>query len=454
MNDKNTIATQADAIIQLQKELQALKDILQSQMPDNVVDALQKGEKVAPMKHDSVTIMFTDIRNFTQIVDNYSAEQLVNILDKYFNVFDDILERHHVRKIKTIGDSYMCASGLISNVYDHAFRMLLAALEMKDFIDNKKREMIQNDSDYMELRFGLHTGEVVAGMVGKTCKTYDLWGKTVNIAHRMEESATVQSINVSGSTFDLIWPFFDITYRGKLPVKNKGVLRMYGVHGLSKKYSVNGSTFQPNALFWKRVNIHLNHVVDYELFEKESLKFLKDNLNKNLHYHCLDHTIQVVDAVDTICESEGLTDDEYLILKAAAVLHDFGFVRSPQKHEEHSADIARIWLPKYGFTATQIDSICDCIASTKMGFKAENKLQQLLIDADLFYLGTGDYFKLAENLKDEFTYLGKDFKQNEWLDVQIHFLHQHEYYRDYAKKHLEPNKRKVLDALKVERNDS
>lgn len=442
-----------DAIKRLEKELQALKNVLQSQMPDNVVEDLQKGRPVAPKEHICTTVMFTDIRNFTQIVDNYSAQQLVNILDKYFNVFDEILDKYQVRKIKTIGDSYMCASGLVSDIKDHAFRVLLAALEMKDFIDNKKREMINIDSDYMELRFGIHTGEVVAGMVGKTNKVYDLWGKTVNIAHRMEESATVQSINISGSTYDMVWPFFDVTYRGKLPVKNKGVLQMYGVHGLNTKYSKNGSRFEPNELFWKRINIHLNSAIQYEQFEQETLKFLKDNLDTNLHYHCLDHTIEVVDAVDTICVGENLSTEEYLILKAAAVLHDIGFVRSPDKHEEHSVEIARQWLPKYGFNDSMIEEICCCIASTKMGFKANNKLQQLLIDADLFYLGTNNYFKHAESLKEEFVFLGREFDNSEWLDVQIDFLNQHQYYRTYAKKYLEPNKRKVLDTLKIERNN-
>lgn len=449
LNNQSNLET----IQRLEKELQALQNVLRSQMPDNVVEDLQKGRSVAPQNHECATVMFTDIRNFTQIVDNYSAQQLVNILDKYFNVFDDILDKYQVRKIKTIGDSYMCASGLLSNVKDHAFRVLLAALEMKNFIDHKKREMISKDSDYMELRFGIHTGEVVAGMVGKTNKVYDLWGKTVNIAHRMEESATVQSINISGSSYEMIWPFFDVTYRGKLPVKNKGVLQMYGVHGLCPKYSVNASRFEPNKLFWKRVELHLDHEVQYELFEKETLKFLKDNLDKNLYYHCLDHTKEVIDAVDVICEGETLTQDEYITLKAAAVLHDVGFVRSPERHEEHSVDIARQWLPKYGFSNDLIEEVCKCIASTKMGFKAENKLQQLLIDADLFYLGTTNYFKHAESLKEEFMFLGKDFNNHEWLDVQIDFLNQHEYYRDYAKKHLEPNKRKVLDTLKLERKN-
>jgi class 3 adenylate cyclase/predicted metal-dependent HD superfamily phosphohydrolase len=443
----------SEAIQRLEKELQALKNVLRSQMPDNVVEDLQKGRSVAPQNHDSATVMFTDIRNFTQIVDNYSAEQLVNILDKYFNVFDDTLDKYQVRKIKTIGDSYMCASGLLADVTDHAFRVLLAALEMKDFIDNKKREMINKDSDYMELRFGIHTGEVVAGMVGKTNKVYDLWGKTVNIAHRMEESATVQSINISGSTFEMVWPFFDVTYRGKLPVKNKGVLQMYGVHGLNTKYSKDNSRYEPNELFWKRIKIHLEHPVQYELFEKETLKFLKDNLNTNLHYHCLDHTKEVIAAVDVICEGEELSANEYIVLKAAAVLHDIGFVRSPDRHEEHSVEIARQWLPKYGFSGDMIEEICSCISSTKMGFVANNKLQQLLIDADLFYLGTNNYFKHAENLKEEFGFLGREFDNTEWLDVQINFLNQHQYYRTYAKKHLEPNKRKVLDTLKIERNN-
>jgi class 3 adenylate cyclase/predicted metal-dependent HD superfamily phosphohydrolase len=453
LKENSVEKSNSEVILRLEKELQALKNVLRSQMPDNVVEDLQMGRPVAPQNHESATVMFTDIRNFTQIVDNYTAQQLVNILDKYFNVFDDILDKHHVRKIKTIGDSYMCASGLLSDVKDHAFRVLLAALEMKDFIDHKKREMINKDSDYMELRFGIHTGQVVAGMVGKTNRVYDLWGKTVNIAHRMEESATVQSINISGSTFDMIWPFFDVTYRGKLPVKNKGVLQMYGVHGLSAKYKLDNSRFEPNELFWRRVQIHLESEVKYELFEKETLKFLKDNLDTNLHYHCLDHTLEVVEAVDIICKNETMSSYEYITLKAAAVLHDVGFVRSPDKHEEHSVDIARQWLPKYGFTPEMIEDVCSCIASTKMGFVANNKLQQLLIDADLFYLGTTNYFKHAESLKEEFVFLGRKFENSEWLDVQINFLNQHKYYRDYAKKHLEPNKRKVLDTLKMERKD-
>ena len=176
-----------------------------------------------------VTVMLADIKDFTKISEKVSAELLVNELNYCFSAFDDIMERHHIEKIKTVGDAYMCAGGLPTLNYTHAFDMLSAAIEIKDFILNRKKEKIAKGEMAFEIRIGIHTGPVVAGIVGTNKFSYDIWGDTVNIAARMEQSCQPGHINISHTTYDLVKDKFDCIHRGKVHAKNKGEIDMYFV---------------------------------------------------------------------------------------------------------------------------------------------------------------------------------------------------------------------------------
>ena len=181
--------------------------------------------------HGQVSVLFSDIQGFTSIAETMPPEDLINQLDESFRGFDRIVEKYGIEKIKTIGDSYMCASGLPTPMEDHAAVLINVALDMQEFMRgfNTLRK-IQNLPEF-PTRIGIHTGPVIAGVVGITKFAYDIWGDTVNLTSQMEHNSAPGKINISGSTYELVKNNFKCTHRGKLPVKSKGEMDMYFVDG-------------------------------------------------------------------------------------------------------------------------------------------------------------------------------------------------------------------------------
>jgi class 3 adenylate cyclase len=176
---------------------------------------------------DDVTVLFTDFVDFTKISEKLSPHELVSELHLNFKAFDDIMERFGLEKIKTIGDAYMAVSGLPVSNPQHAHLAAQAALEIQAFVQQRKKGMTHP----FEIRIGLHSGQVVAGIVGVKKFAYDIWGDTVNTAARMESSSEPGKINLSGATYALLKDAFDCDYRGKITAKNKGEIDMYFLKG-------------------------------------------------------------------------------------------------------------------------------------------------------------------------------------------------------------------------------
>ncbi len=176
--------------------------------------------------------MFTDFKNFSTISEKLSPVELVGEINTIFKAFDRIIGKYNVEKIKTIGDAYMCAGGLPVSSTTHFNDVILAAMEIRQFIEDHLHESRKSGRECFEIRIGIHTGPVVAGIVGDSKFAYDIWGDTVNIASRMESSGEAGKINVSGTTYELIKPLYHCTYRGKIHAKNKGEIDMYFVDGL------------------------------------------------------------------------------------------------------------------------------------------------------------------------------------------------------------------------------
>lgn len=212
----------------INKEKRRSDELLLNILPIKTAEELKEHGKVKAKKFESVTVMFTDFQAFTKHSQNLSPEELVKSVDYFFSKFDQIISSYELEKIKTIGDAYMCAGGLTNTSEKQVINMINAAFEIKAFMEETKRQS-KNGIAHFNIRIGMNTGPVVAGVVGKNKFAYDIWGDTVNVASRMESNSEPGKINVSENTYQLIKAHFDCEYRGEIDVKNKGMMKMYFV---------------------------------------------------------------------------------------------------------------------------------------------------------------------------------------------------------------------------------
>lgn len=198
-------------------------------LPEETAEELKRTGKAKPRSYDEVSVLFCDFKGFTKISERLSTEELIAELDYCFKEFDNIMEDYGIEKIKTIGDSYMAAAGLPVTNSHHAFDAVGAAIEMQAFLHKLKKEREKEGNPSFEARIGIHTGHVIAGVVGSKKFAYDIWGDTVNTASRMETAGECGKVNISQSTYEWIKDDFACTPRGKIKAKNKGEIDMYFV---------------------------------------------------------------------------------------------------------------------------------------------------------------------------------------------------------------------------------
>ncbi|MFI5135602.1 MAG: adenylate/guanylate cyclase domain-containing protein, partial [Chitinophagales bacterium] len=204
-------------------------ELLLNILPEETAEELKATGSAEAKSFDEVTVMFTDFKNFTQASEKMNAKELVSEINLLFSEFDKIISKHNIEKIKTIGDSYMCAGGLPVANKTNATDVVDAALEIQHFMNQLKELREKENKHSFEIRIGIHTGSVVAGIVGIKKFAYDIWGDTVNIASRMESSGEAGKVNISGTTYELVKDKFICIQRGKIQAKNKGEIDMYFV---------------------------------------------------------------------------------------------------------------------------------------------------------------------------------------------------------------------------------
>lgn len=211
------------------KEKKTSDTLLLNILPAEVAEELKSKGSAEAKLIDEVTVLFTDFKGFTELSEKFSPKELVAEINECFSAFDNIMQKNGVEKIKTIGDAYMAAGGLPTSNTTHANDVVKAALDIQQFMKQHKIKKEADGKLFFEIRIGIHTGPVVAGIVGVKKFAYDIWGDTVNIASRMESSSEAGKVNISGATFELVKGNYTCVHRGKIEAKGKGEIDMYFV---------------------------------------------------------------------------------------------------------------------------------------------------------------------------------------------------------------------------------
>lgn len=231
---------------EVEEEKEKSNQLLENILPKSIAEELKSKQSVKPQFIESATVLFTDFVGFTKISENLSPEDLLHELDGCFSQFDEIVSRNNLEKLKTIGDAYMCAGGLPIQNETHVIDVCLAAMEFRSFMLQMGEIKRALGFPYWELRIGIHTGPVTAGVIGNNKFAYDIWGDTVNTASRMESSGVKGQINISGATYEKIKEFFQCTFRGKIEAKGKGEVDMYFLDRLKPEFSLDSDGLVPN----------------------------------------------------------------------------------------------------------------------------------------------------------------------------------------------------------------
>ncbi len=245
-------AVRASELLRQAEQARKESDLLLARiLPRRVADELKREGVVEPLWYDQVSVMFTDFVGFTQASQKMLPDELIKELDGCFSQFDEVARRNNVEKLKTIGDAYMCAAGLPTINQTHAVDICLAALEFRSFMDQMAQVKIALGHDYWQIRIGIHSGPVTAGVIGQNKFSYDIWGDTVNTASRMESSGEAGKINISEATRQLVGDFFVCESRGWVKAKGKGEMEMFFLLRIRPELSADEDGLLPNGRFEK-----------------------------------------------------------------------------------------------------------------------------------------------------------------------------------------------------------
>ena len=363
-------------------------------------------------------------------------------LTKYYLSLTAIVNRFKIEKIKTIGDTFMCAGGIPYKNITNPIEVVMAAMEMRNFLEKYEVKQRGKDNRIWDLKIGIHTGPVTATISGKKKVNYDIKGDTVNTASRVEAVSDNASILISVMTYELVKEFFDCEYFGKLPVKYKGDLQMYQVKGLKSEFSIDGEGIIPNEAF--RIKFGLIQFTD---MQEIILDKLEKELPDYLFYHNVKHTVDVVTEVELIGWGEGCTDEEILLLKTAGLFHDAGHTIAYDNHEFYGTQLAKEILPKYNYSEQQIERICSIIMATKLPPRPTNLLENIICDSDLDYLGRSDFIPVSNTLYEELKAQNKMGSLNDWNKIQVKFISGHQYFTETARSLREVNKQLQIERI-------
>lgn len=407
------------------------------------------GEKQEKPTHryKAATIMYIDVYGTRKDDQNYENIDLADSLDEIIRKLKEILQRNGIEQIKAAGGSIICTAGIPDENVISPINALLAAIEMQFYI--KYLVPSNRDKGIWKLRVGVHTGSVSATLVNEKRNIYEARGAALDLASRIRQVCNEGQIIVSANTQVIAKEFFVSDYFGSMPAKYHGDMQLFEIKGIKPEFSMRKRGLIPN----KRMNVRMR-LARFLYLQELILDKMEKDLPKGLYYHNVKHTVDVVTQVELIGLGENVSDEELLLLKTAALFHDTGHIHAYEQHEYYSTLIARAELPDHGYTQNQIERICELIMATRLPPKPLNKLEQIMCDADLDYLGRSDMLPVSNTLYLEMKERKIIDSMNDWNNIQIKFISGHQYFTDTAKSLREINKQMQIERIKklVENN--
>ncbi len=410
-------------------------------LPDRTAQQMKSVGKAKWDKYDRATVLFSDIQGFTKIAEEMNPEALIDELDQFFFHFDSVVEKYNIEKIKTIGDAYMAAGGIPEKNSTNPVEVVLAALEMQAYM----RQLKTTKTDIWDLRIGIHTGPVIAGVVGHKKVSYDIWGDTVNTASRMESSGVPGKVNISGITYGMVKDYFICEYRGKLPVKYKGNIDMYFVNGLRPELAVDLKGI-PNKRFYIKLQLLRLGDLEERVFEN-----ILSNLPENLHFHREEYARKIYDQSFLLCRAEEVEQEDRLLIRTAALMLFTGLTQAYANYENRSSVIAREILPEFAYSESQIDKICNLIMATKAPFQPNNQLEKILIDTKMEYIGRPEYPEQIKLLHQEMVESGININGQQFKKQQLELLYTFDFFTIAARRLREVSGEEQRTSLEQER---
>ena len=422
----------------LQKE--KVDDLLANMLPKETADQLKQTGRASTQKYDMVSILFSDIEGFTRIAEQMNPDVLVDELDKFFFKFDSLVEEFNIEKIKTIGDAYMAAGGIPNRNRTNPVDVVMASMKIMHYM----KEIKKDNENFWDLRIGIHTGPVIAGVVGQKKLSYDIWGDSVNTASRMESSGETGKINISGSTYEQVKDFFTCEYRGKMPVKYKGNIDMYFVKGFKPELSADMNGQEPNGQFFTRLQLlRLNDI------EEEFLQRFEEELPPTLHFHNLKYAIDMLTRCELLFSSENLSVEDRLLVRTSALFECFSYSKGYLDRNKHVYQLSRELLPKYHYNEKQVVRICRLLSMPFFPPKAKSLSEKIFSDVRLAFLGKNNFTDSVNELYTEMKTFGQVTDRAEFLQSLVDFLGSFEFYTTTAKKLVEVPGDKQIETLRL-----
>lgn len=411
---------------ELMAEKERVDTLLANLLPKGTADEIMAKGKASKQKFNFATVLFSDIQGFTRIAEEINPEILIDELDKFFFQFDTVVKKHNIEKIKTIGDAYMCAGGIPKKNRTNPIEVILAALEMQQYMEDMKVEQRKKGLTFWDIRIGIHTGTVIAGVIGQTKLSYDIWGDTVNIASRMESSGEPGKINISGATYNYVRDFFICEYRGKMPVKYKGELDMYFVNGIRPEMREVEKN-EPNRKFITRMLL-----LKLDDLEEEVLEWYREQMSEKLIFNDDTHLKNILTQAELIGRAEKISDEETILVQLAALFVITGYAINYSDPYPESVRIMEARAPEFGFDPERIklaaEVLMDAVSESPSGVPARILNDaicdyyariDLLVRLDLLYREENSFLKIPDRIK--------------WYNDQLLRISRHSYYTSTAR---------------------